>query len=525
MKTKLLSLVVGLMCFSIQTLAQTQKTAHIIGVIPLGSNEYALLQEEATENYYKTAPYPMGELVLNQTVKLQPTDPATGQVQVIANTLTRPLFAQPVKTDAAAPTVLPRFTPVVVTNGILFFQNKKHIAQVYNALTDFTAQGDIDEQLDFFQAEYDGYVSFRTSLINKYNWLKGSLTPTQLAALYAEDFIADEIKKTFLNKNKLVGVGDSVYYFHTINQIYRVAKENRTVLGLFEKLEQEDDPFDPASATFEHMLEVDVMAGSTAGGTRGAVSVDTESEDSCWYVTRLRYRNDFMCDPYSKGFGIHVVEYFKPDGGPIDSMLYWEGGMTMEVDWGDDVTETIDGYDGEFVNHTYPEYGYYNPQTQLTFTDRYGNEQTIRDGTEAEGGFDIEFDVDVACGNTDAIDYEYDNEGGYQIVGRVWINNNILGSHIGSFTHLYKWQADGSLQLEKSTLFTDVKGTFLDRYCDFKTAKYGDKLRKKRRKIQKVKSKVFKYYRYDAIYGIKSRHWFVKSGNFSEINGHVSPCG
>ena len=526
MKPKLMLIGAFLFCLSLKTHAQNLIDGRVVGTIPFGNDAYSIIQEEQGDNTFQTSPHPMGALQANQTLQLLINQDNEHQVEVIASSLSTPLFAQLVTIEPNINTTLPNFTEPIVENGILFFQNKAHIAEVYEALTTFTDQGDMDEQLDIFQAEYPGYRSFREYIIQTYNWLEGSLSQQQLSELYDEDFIADEIKKTFLNENRMVGVADSVYYFHDIGGVYRFGKENRSLIQIFEDMDRDEEPLDPASNAFQHILEIDIMDGNRkiVSHDRGEISVETGSEDSCWYVTRLTYASDVECDPFTKGFSIYLVEYFQPAGGVRDSSVYWVGGMELEVKWGDGSISNFDNYNNQFIYHTFAEYVVYHPQTKLIFTDRYGNEQVIEDGNETEDGIDILFNIKASCGKNDALEYNHDNEGGFQIVGRVWINDNILGNHIGSATHLYKWQDDGSLELVKGTLFTDVSGKFFDRFCDYKDEKYGDKLRKRRRKIQKVKNKWFRYYRYDAKDGVKSTHWFVKDGQFSELNGHVSPC-
>ncbi len=524
MKTKLVFYGALSLCLNVQSMAQTLKDGHVIGTVPLGSSEYSIIHEDNSDHYYKTSPHTTGELTTNQFVELSFDQAETDQAEVITATLTSTLFCEIMQEESPAPTVLPTFTEPTVENGMLFFQSTQHIAEVYEALTNFTDQGDIDEQLDIFETAYPGYVSFRMYLITKYNWLQGALTQQELTNLYYEDFIADEIKKTFLNDERMVGVGDSVYYMHDLGFIYAVHKDSNDVIQALADTDREDDVLEPSGSAYKYLLEIDIRKGHIEGEDRGTVIVDPDDDgDSCWYKTRLVYRNDVDCEPFVKGFSIYLVEYYLPEGGTLDSSTH-NGILSHEIDWGDGTSQTISGYSGEFVNHTYPDYDEYFPQTVITFNDRYGNTQTIEDGNESDDGFDIEIFVNASCGKNDALDYIFDNEGGYQIVGRVWINDNFLGNHIGSFTHLYEIQGDGSLELVKGSLFTDVAGLFYTSWCEYQDSKYGDKQRNRRRKIQKVKNKFFQYYRYDAENGVKSKHWFVKDGNFSQILGHVSPC-
>lgn len=506
--------------------SQATHDATVMGVIPLGNLDYAVIIDNVSSEHYKTSVYNRGELAVNQTVDLEFTAEESTQVRVIANSLTANLYAERiVQNDTPGSNAVLQYVYPKLENGILFFESKEHISTVYDMCTDFTEYGDIDEQLDLLEAEYIGYVSFRTMIVNKYDWLHGRLTRQELDDLYAEDFIHDEIKKTLLNEHKMIGIGDSVYYFHDLGEIYRTHKENTSLLGLFEDIEREEEPLDPASPTFQHILEIDLIDGETEGQTRGAISVETNSEDSCWYVTRLNYATTPECDPFTKGFQIYIVEYFEPAGGVRDSIMFYPGVLSLEVDWGDaTLNETFSSYNYTFISHSYLEFGEYQPQTTITFFDRYGNEQTIEDGADIEGGIPIEFQVESSCGKNDAVTSSSGYDGKYHVIGWTWINKNILGNHVGSATHLYESSDDGYFELVKGTLFTDIDAKFYNSLCNYKDSKYGDKLRKRRRKIQKTKTKLFPKYRFDEENGVKSKHWFVKSGYFKELNNLLSPC-
>ncbi|NOQ70425.1 MAG: hypothetical protein GQ574_00395 [Crocinitomix sp.] len=521
----------GLACvlFSIQGITQTFKDATVLGTIPLGSSEYAIIQEDGTENYYETSPYPTGELTDNQALELKFTNGQTDQAEVIATSLTSVLFAQYIQpTDPPGATIPPTYTLPTVENGILFFTSTQHIAEVYDALTIFTEDGDIDEQLDIIEATYTGFTSYRTWFINEYNWLNGSFTLQELDELYAENFIPDEIKKTLLNQDRFIGIGDSIYYFHDLGYIMRVHKDNQIVLGHFEDIEREDEPLDSASNLPQHITEIDIIDGPTVHQDRGFIYVtppEGEETDSCWYRTRIHTSTSEACNPFLKTLQITLIEYFKPAGGDIDSIGYWVGGMTAAVNWDDGTPlDIIDGYGFDYFSHDYDPYGIYKVQTSISFLDRYGNPQTILDGDAVPGGLDITLVVDFTCTRDDSHSGTSVGDGSYQIIGITWVNFNILGHHIGSATHLYKHVGGGSFELVKGKIFTKVWGMLHDNVCIPQNYKEGDKTRNNQKKTQKVKSKFWKYYRIHEEDGIRSFHYFVKSGSAGDVLGHATPC-
>lgn len=242
------------LCLNFSTIAQSLIEARVIGTIPLGTTVYSIIHESNSDNTYKTSPHSIGALLTNQVVQIRQTENGSDQVEIIASSLTTTLYADLIIQEYNNQNSLPSFTELSIENDILFFEDRAHIAAVYDALTRFTDQSNIDEQLDIFQAEYPSYISFRQYIINKYNWINGRLNSQDLLNLYQEDFIADEIKKTFLNENRMVGVGDSIYFFHDLGEIYRFSKENVSLIGLLEDMDRDDEPFDPASPVFQHIL-------------------------------------------------------------------------------------------------------------------------------------------------------------------------------------------------------------------------------------------------------------------------------
>ncbi|MBK6952785.1 MAG: hypothetical protein IPH24_12245 [Crocinitomicaceae bacterium] len=55
---------------------------------------------------------------------------------------------------------------------------------------------------------------FRTHFNQENNWLTGSFTLEEIERIAMKDFVSDEILKTFLNAERFVGVGDSIFYWH-----------------------------------------------------------------------------------------------------------------------------------------------------------------------------------------------------------------------------------------------------------------------------------------------------------------------
>lgn len=75
---------------------QNVKSGHVLYVMPLGNSCYSVINEDDTDNIYKTSPHPANELTQGQDVNLKfdvnLSDPEIVEVEAI--TLTSPLFCQ-----------------------------------------------------------------------------------------------------------------------------------------------------------------------------------------------------------------------------------------------------------------------------------------------------------------------------------------------------------------------------------------------------------------------------------------------
>ncbi len=502
------------------SLGQTTKNAQVIGVIPLGSSEYSILLEDNSDNYFKTSPHPTGELVSQQLVQLEYAQNQSEQVEVLASSLTSALYAQLVTQDPSGNSTPPNYTLPTLENGILFFQDQQHLLDVYDVLTDFTEYGELQEQLDIVEGQYIGFESYRTWFNIKYDWRDGIHHKQEFDDIVKKDFICDEIKKTMLNKHLEIGVGDSIYYFHDLGLVLAIEKTDSVTLSAFQEIEREDDPFVGDSPLFEHYFSYRIATGDLFD-YRGSIDVD----DDLTYTTLFQLGAE-NCDPFTKYLRVSLQEEYSGDGEDGDPLLYGSDSTFLTIDWGDgSPEETVDYYNHEHIEHVFPDFGVYYVETEITFKDRNGDVQTITDGTGGEGEEDVIFVVDIACTKNDVLQSSSVQGSGssWIIHCQIWVNNNIMGSHVGSSTDFFKVHPGGGLEPFKATIWTEIWGTFRNSICGEVDSKHGDKLRKKRHQIQKVKSKVWKWFRIGTE-DIHSYHYFVKDGVFADLELILDPC-
>lgn len=499
----------GLFMFvTLITTAQSRQGT-VSGIVQLGSQDYAFIAEYGTTNIFKTSPYSAGELNESQMVLIQETE-TEDQVIVYAETITSPpLYALLETVENGQSAYFPDMTRMpFLSEDILFFDDRSHLQEAYDMVTLFLDDKnylkDYDEKLDEIEQEYVGYTSFRTYFNQRFNWLEGAFQEQELETIYAKDFVNDEIHKFFQNNYLLIGIGDTVYMQFDQNTFIATHKdsvENITILR-------------------------DIFIEKDLDGSLGLINIP-EIRDHRKFTIHLDKGIYNIIDPFSKATvqgtnGIYYQSIIQPERPPCDQYsitIYYDiiydgyGGddiladqnqditnAVMVVDWGDGI-ETINNYTGTPLTHTYAQIGYYEPQLHLTFLDN-GDFVEINDGTNAintgpfqqqVGGEDIIVDLNVVCTDNDRAEIDAKSENGWRMYNKAWIKDNILYHQIGGFTHSWKW-VNGEWKRKRSNISIKVHGQFKNDNCNIMVTKEGFKHHDNDKKIQKTKTKWWRYH-------------------------------
>lgn len=503
--------------------AQNTVNADVVAVIQQGTYSYAIISETGTSNLYQTSAYyaTQGYLTTSQQIQLS-FDDLTDKTQgeVFASTVNNVICF--LNTASSNNTSNITITLPYVSNGILFFEDQEHIVEVHDWIEYIIDSSSVEmsEALDLLESQFTGFSSFRTKLDLQFGISQNGFTDQELDEYLEIDFIKDEILKTFVNENRMIGIDDSVFFMKGENMILGIDANDINLISGIAALPDSIEVFGPGGvidlagnpheitifSPFYHIPDV---------GNYAFIQVDEELAYETFPVL-----DNFNCETYKKAIKVNIVETYD-DGTDEDISFYDMGEVgTLTIDWGDDVVQVISGYKGEWIEHSYAALGTYYPETKLEFLDRYEEPQELIDNVDEDP--DMKFEVAIACTRADASAVEYATSGSYRMVSQVFVQDNVVCRQIGAITTFYEYSG-GTWKEEKADLYAKVNGVFRDYNCSVQETKSETKLRRLRRSIQADKTKFWRYY--DVANGdIVSRHYCVKGALFLEVNLVLNPC-
>jgi hypothetical protein len=148
-----------------------------------------------------------------------------------------------------------------------------------------------------------------------------------------------------------------------------------------------------------------------------------------------------------------------------DYSLFGITNSQLTINWGDGTApQVINNYFGTNVEHIYASEGSYYPTTTYKFV-RAGQLITLYDGNnQGSSNTSIAYHINGVCGNTDISKYQTFESGIWKMNCKIWINNNFLGSFVGSYTHSWKY-ANGAWRRKIANIYTNVTGKFRTDAC------------------------------------------------------------
>jgi hypothetical protein len=499
--------------------SQEIENAIVSLILPIGNQDYCIIVDESTNIRYKSSPYNKGELTLSQNVSLSVIENQTNTFEVSSPTLTNRLYATSDLTPADDEFLFPTNNLPQIVNEILFFDNESAAAAYYESIDKLinenqSEESGLEERLDIIESHFTGFISYRSFLNYKYKITEGNLSEIDIDKMGNEDFVKDDIQKTLLNKDRLIGIGDFIYYFHAPNVKIKIDKLNKFALSVLKDLEDDTDVLDPNSIFFD-TLNFQVIAHHvrTMKNLRGEVIVNNTK-----YTTTPQIQN-VSCSVYKKMVRISREKCTFTDQTWHCSTYWSQDGDELTIDWNDGTIEYIDQYWGQWIEHTYTSPGTYHPTTITSFQ---GGLYEVNDGIGTNGTA-MTILVETACTQEeDGIYYSY-TTGNLKMTASLWVSDNFFGNHIGSYTHAWKKKANGSWDRTKAEIYTSVDGTFRNENCIIQDTKSGSKHHNNDKKIQEKKHKLFKHF--DIANGdIKSYHYMIKNGVTITKELVLNPC-
>ncbi len=526
---------------SSNAISQTQKSATVLNVISLGLQNYCILVDDETNIYYKSSPYIKDELTEQQEILISIDNVDANQVEIISPTFNDRLFAYKINNtndESFFPTEdkLP-----VLVDDILFFSSEEHVREFCDLMSfyiDHSSQDEtLDDKINLLESKFVNFTSFRNYLFTDYENSGNGITEIEIETLEHKDFMNDEIHKAIFNKYRLLGVGDSVYYYHSRDITIKFQKNDTLVMSIIKDVSQIDfndpidlfsgDYLDPIERKHERFVVVSNQIFWPAGDAedKGITIVN----NSLGYQTIPYYRNK-DCDAFTKYIRVNEVYEVTFPNTPTDTNSYTaydlsNNNATLTIDWGDgSPVQVINNYNGEEIEHIYPTgiSAYYEPTTTLTFLNSLGTYTSVSDGVNVPGGVVILFDTYSTCTNGDKEQWGVLQSGNWKMTTKIWTQHNWLGHKFGAYTHAWK-HTGGSWKRRWAKISVSVNGTYRNSTCVITETKSGSKTHNNDRKIQKTKNKLFAHYSMSDG-DVFSTHRLVKGGINLYLEMTLNPC-
>ncbi len=508
--------------------AQTTKLGEVSSVINFDDYDVAIVETD-TENIYKSSAYRAGQLQIGKQIKLYFKTDALEEARAILGNKTTVIFKK-IGNEITPEDFLGLKFPAV-EDGIMRFNSRDHADQVYDYIDKLMSRStdEMNDVLDVFELNYSDYVSYRTWWNYEYDWIDGEFTEKELDRIYDKEFVPDDIIKSFLNENQLVGVGDKVYLFYGLNMHVAVDKTDLAAIKKLEALPRDGDirkissliSKEPTADTFTFI----------GGGGKGVYPYKSyfNVNGDLGFETSITTEK-IECEAGGRELAVYVDKIETNDQGVQERSEYDDDADgTLYINWGDgSPQEVIENYAGEFITHYYPETGeIYEPTTRLVFfiTEEFSSNEiqvTLADGN-IPGGFPVTFTTDLACtDDTNGYNWYDATSENLKLRYKLWHEQTPLTTRIGSYSESYR-KVGGNWKKRKAEIKTSVSGIFRESDCTYREEKHAAH-NANRKKIQKTKSKgLFKFY--SVSNGeINSYHRLIKNGTTIVRELELYPC-
>lgn len=509
--------------------SQNQIDGTVRSVIELGLFKYCIIQQDGTNNYYKSSTY-SSNIFLNQELKIDTTYRKDNRVVLNIPDVNEIVLAQ--KLGSSINTYLMTKIGSELPNcidGTLFFTDTTQLRIFIELVSNEYLTLDDDSEtrslkLDSIQNLFPNFISYKNYFINKYDYENGEFTEKEIEDMNKEDFINDDVLKSIFNEFKFIGVGDSIYYYHSIDEVISFNSEDDTAYVNTKRISQLEnaidyDVFGINSEFFKNDGQYNVS--STKKKKNKPKGTGTVSFSQSISFQTIVSQDDYIED-CSRKRGI-VFELFLVNG-TIYSDYNQPFNSKITIDWKDGTIEEIYNYipnTSQKIIHEYQTPGVFFPTTLYEF-EYFDEIVQIYDGN-GTGGILIKFDTQTACAKLNKQEPGYEASGNWMLMAEIWANTTVFGSWLGSSSDAWEKQNNGSYKKSKARIYTQVEGNFLEDDCVIRKFEDDDKERSNDKSISVRESRIFQYLKIKNG-DVKSRH-FLKKGNVNiELNLVLNPC-
>jgi hypothetical protein len=516
MKNKKLMLSLILVLASFIGNSQTTK-GKVLTVMNLGSLDYSIINDLDNNSYYQTSPYNQGELVVGQLVTFNEIE--VGQVKVTAPSLTTFLYASIINSSTPEQPNITSMPELI--DGILYFEDMEHYESVYDELDGYRGDLEEDDYFDLFEANFIGFTSYRTEFNTKWNLLEGEFSHDELMIIYDDEIVFDDLQKTLLNEDRLIGIGDEIIYQHAQGEFVTIDKNDEDALNVLMSIDPYADLLDPRTRIVGKTRYDISIVGVTGSASKG---IHVIIEDELKYES-FGHVAPVGCEIYRKAFRVDVVRSTF-DGSIWDEVNYdvTINGM-LSINWGDNTNNWFGSYEfpNAFIDHEYSQTGTYDITYTYIFEDADGNNIVLNDIFQVIVSND-------ACGEgVDDIDLSND-DGSWKMLSRAWFDSSLPvfgGSKGGCYTHAYK-KVGNKWKRRRADIMAKIEINFrhTNNNCAIGLIKTGESHWVNRKKVRKVKkiggnsSNVYKF----GDEAVKTLHYLQKSGTYLQRNIILDNC-
>lgn len=271
-----------------------------------------------------------------------------------------------------------------------------------------------------------------------------------------EDWLIDEYRKTLLNEDFEISIGDYVYVYLSENQVYKVLSSDAFSLEILRQSPKGNDNLTPVGLKRENVELISDIKGlsngtSRGGGGGGGLSCEFTPNADTAIVP---------CQPLARRVFLSLKKVRTFNGNVENPVLHFADWI---VDWGDGSQSSGSGIELVLI-HQYSAFGSYPIKVSYGYTDCAG--------VTWPEMYDPDLDVTVTlvdrvCEDIERHKTAHAELGNIRMTYHLWVKSDMFGQHQVAKTQRYRYE---------SGLFSDYRWR---RDADYVKAEINFSFRKK----------------------------------------------
>jgi len=411
--------------------------------------------------------------------------------------------------------------PRYINEGRLTFKSIEDLQKYYFAL-EAKIENAEDEELIFERYE-KGYKSLRSKLeSSKDNFYFNPNLKTDIST--TDDFLLDDIRESLLNEYHEVGVGEDVFIYLSLKQLYKVScEEDALKLRNMKKGLEPDFYFSKLSGNMELLTkngidDFKVNSSNIAEVDECGKRVEVSQEEEWEYELRGLVVGT-PCNAFEIRFQTGVYEKWK-DPQSINLSQWSIMPASYTIDFGDGTIENFPDQEADevLVNHTYQETGLFT----ITVTVTYANSESEND-EQLEQVFQVDIAEACAFGEFTDAQFVISSSTSKAMYAEIWFLDKILGTKAGAKTTGYEDEGNYNWAKEKGAITTFISSDFRDINCSNSNQKEETK---DCNNCKSKQSQVTDWFNYMDLYdgSVFSEHEFVDGNANIQYSLVLNPC-